>query len=158
MRALFGNTVSAICYSIVREESQGLGPSDRERVSPNAVVNFVLDQHRRMPDYLQRALLLLTICFAITGLFYGGSMFHRLSPASRSRQIATWRQSRIRAQRDFVRLYDGLAVFCWYSMVMSPGAAAAPSRVTAAEPLRLPADASLFDAAASAIADAYKPA
>ncbi|MGQ0734409.1 MAG: GMC family oxidoreductase N-terminal domain-containing protein [Acidobacteriota bacterium] len=116
MRPVFVNTISAFCYSIVGEESQGLPACDQVAVSPNAVVNFVLDQYARMPDYLRLALFGLTLGFAVDGFRYGGAVFHRLDPAARRRQIAAWRNSRVHVARDFVRLYESLAVFCWYSL------------------------------------------
>ena len=119
MRAGFDNTVSALCYSILRDETERVSLADRGAVSPNAVVNFVLDQHGRMPDYLRFPLILFTLAFDLAGLGYGGARFHRMAPPARQRQIAAWRNSRVGLARDFVKLYDSLAIFCWTSMMVA---------------------------------------
>jgi hypothetical protein len=129
MRAGFVNTVSALCYSIVLEESGRLARAEHSAVSPNAVVNFVVDQQGRMPDYLRLPLFVLTLVFNLAGFRYGGSLFHRLDPSARQRQIAAWRRSRIGAARDLVRLYESLAIFCWTSFVVAQETAPAPAPI-----------------------------
>ena len=156
MRAVFGNTVSAICYSIVRDESQSAGAFGRVAVSPNAVVHFVLDQHARMPDYLRFGILVLTVCFSLAGVRYGGALFHQLDAAARQRQLTAWRHSRARLPRDFVRLYESLAVFCWYSIVVSQGEQVL-SPVVVVEPV-LVHSGRLSPPPAAVIGETYQPA
>lgn len=134
MRAGFVNTVSALCYSILEDETARLPSTDRSAVSPNAVVNFVLAQHGRMPDYLRLPLIVFTLAFDLAGLRYGGTLFHRMSPATRQRQIEVWRNSPSRLARDFVRLFDSLAIFCWTSMVVAHQQMLAHSPVVVQEP------------------------
>ena len=141
MRTGFVRTVSALCYSIVQEESLRCAAPAASAVSTNAVVNFVVGQQSRMPDYLRLPLLILTLVFDLAGIRYG-ARFHRLQPAARSRQIAAWRNSRIAAARDFVRLFDSLATFCWTSMAV----ACEPATVT--EPVVVHARVLVHDAVA----------
>jgi NAD(P)-dependent dehydrogenase (short-subunit alcohol dehydrogenase family) len=116
-RFAFVNAVSALCYTIVDDEP----PTDMDRgrctTSVNAVVNFVVAQHGRMPDYLRAPLFLLTVLFNLAGLWHARTPFHRQLPVDRRRQIAAWRRSRFRVARDFVRLYESLVLFSWYSML-----------------------------------------
>jgi hypothetical protein len=134
MRAGFDDTVSALCYSILREETAKLPPTDGATAfAPNAVVNFVLDQHRRMPDFLRFPLVILTIAFDFAGLRHEGVRFHRMSPAARQRQIERWRRSSSRVARDFVRLYDSLAIFGWTSMIVASQQAVAHQPVEVAQ-------------------------
>lgn len=115
MRRGFLGTVSAFCYSIAECEAKGTRPGAPGWVSPNAVTGFVLSQYARMPDYLRLPLFVLTLVFDLTGLGRGGALFHRMTPDARRQHIAAWRASRFRIARDFVRLFESLAVFCWYS-------------------------------------------
>lgn len=164
MRVRFVNTVSALCYSIVRDESQRIPACDPSAVSPNAIVNFVVGQQGRMPDYLRLPLSLMTMIFALDGLRYGGAPFHRMTPDARRRQIDAWRTSRLGVARDFIRLYESLTLFCWYSMAVTtdvqaeaPVAVHAPvfdaPVLVAAGQLLLP-----LDRPAGVIADTYQPA
>jgi hypothetical protein len=116
MRPRFANTVSSLCYSLVLDEAQRVSVGDSSAVSAKAVVNFVLGQCSRMPDYLRLPLVLLTLAFDLAGLRHGGTLFHRMDAAAKRRQIAAWRCSRFGIARDFIRLYDSLAIFGWYSM------------------------------------------
>lgn len=117
MQLGFVNTVSAFCYSVVRDEPTQLCTGEPCDVSTNGVVNFVLDQHARMPDYLRLPLFLLTLLFNVCGVLYGGTLFHRMAHPERQRQIEAWRRSRVAPLRDFVRFHESLAIFCWYSML-----------------------------------------
>jgi hypothetical protein len=164
MRAGFVNTVSALCYSILRDERAILPLADRSAVSPNAVVNFVLEQYRRMPDYLRLPLMILTIVFDLAGLRYGGSRFHRTNPAARQRQIDAWRNSSFGFARDFVRLYDSLAIFCWTSMLVADRQMPVQRPVPVLEPeialsdVVVTAEAVPLGRAATVMAQPYQPA
>jgi choline dehydrogenase-like flavoprotein len=105
---IFFATVSALVYTVIadrRGESAGRGDP------PNAVVNFVVSQHRRMPDYLRAPLKLLTLLFSASTLPGHRKLFHRLESAARSKQIDRWRRGRFGFQRDLIRIYESLAVF-----------------------------------------------
>jgi hypothetical protein len=162
MRAGFTNTVSAFCYSILADEVEKVSPADSAAVSANAVVNFVLEQHRRMPDYMRFPVIVLTLVFDLAGLFHGGRLFHRMAPSARRQQIAAWRESRSPVARDFVRLFDSLAVFCWVSNLVAHQQAVASAPVVVRLPVLVANDLVLDTPAASvdpaAIAERYQPA
>lgn len=113
MLAAYEHTVSALCYSIIQERCQELpsGPVFRH----NDAVRFVLDQQRRMPDFLRGAFVGLTLLFDGCGLVHGGRRFHRLPHAARWRQVEAWRGSRLSFCRDLVRFYESLVLLFWYS-------------------------------------------
>lgn len=117
MQSGFVNAVSALCYSILWDQPRSLPTGEDCDVSPNAVVNFVLHQHARMPDYLRFPFFFLTLAFDCSGVLLTGTRFHRMDHSERQRQIELWRSSRFSFPRDFIRLYEGLAVFCWYSIL-----------------------------------------
>jgi len=116
MPLAFTHTVSALCYSIVLDQ-ESAGRPEAANVSTNAVVNFVLDQHARMPDYMRLPLTVVTVLFDIGGLTTSRTLFHRMRRPDRRRHIEAWRSSRFSLARDFVRLYESLAIFAWYSML-----------------------------------------
>ena len=111
----FQSTVSAIVYSILRERFL---PGDPDRRIPhNRAVRFLLEQHGRMADYLRWPLVVLTLAFDWSSLPRHGRRFRRLEPAARARRIEAWRNSPLGLCRDFVRFYDSMVVFYWYSKV-----------------------------------------
>jgi len=112
MARRFDNTVSALCYSFIAEWPP-LGCDGY--FYHNEVVRFVIDQHHRMPDYLRLPIKMVTFVFDICGIFYGLSLFHNLPPELRALQIQSWRKARLGPMRDFVRLYESLTLFAWYS-------------------------------------------
>lgn len=112
----FGATLSALVYTLAQECSPGL--RSRPFVE-NRVVRFVAAQHAQTPDFLRLPLRVLTLVFDAWPLLTTGRTFHRLAPEARGRQIAGWRASRLGFRRDFVRYYEGLAVFGWYACLDS---------------------------------------
>jgi hypothetical protein len=83
--------------------------------SDQTVATFVLAQHRRMPDYLRLPFWCLTLLFDAWSLPLTGRPFHRASAAQRSRQLRAWKSSRLGFRRDFIKFYESLALFAWYS-------------------------------------------
>ncbi len=108
----FQATVSAFCYSFVAERCL---PPHQADFPHNRVTQFVLEQHRRMPDYLRLPIVVLTWLFDLGGILYGFRRFHRLEHSLRWRQIEAWRQSRLGFCREFVRFYESLMTFAYYS-------------------------------------------
>ncbi len=106
-------TVSALAYSIIRERCAATG----QGFPHNRVVRFVLDQQRRMPDYLRTPLALLTLAFDAWPLPVTGRPFHRLPHERRWRQVLAWKRSRLGVRRDLVRFYEGLVLFGWHAEV-----------------------------------------
>ena len=110
----FASTVSALVYSLVHERCPGTAPNGW--FLENDVVRFVVAQHGRTPDFLRLLLRVVTLVFDAWPLLTTGRPFHRLAPEVRRRQIESWRTSRLGPLRDFIRYYEGLAVFGWYAL------------------------------------------
>jgi hypothetical protein len=113
LNTAFQATVSAIVYTILRDRFQPGGTS--HDFPHNRAVRFVLEQHGRMASYLRWPFVILTLAFDWSSLPRHGRCFHRLTPADRSKKVAAWRNSPLMICRDFVRFYDSLVVFYWYS-------------------------------------------
>ncbi len=119
----FRLAVSALVESILHERCcqngavtceggpQATDPAEAVR----QVVEFVLKQHARMPDYLRLPLTVLTVVFDAWSIPFSGRLFHRLPRERRWRQVSAWRRSRLGFRRDLVRFYETLAVFGWYA-------------------------------------------
>lgn len=111
MGQLFENTVSALCYSIIHHRCHC--DHDNTEFPHNRIVQFVLQQHQRMPDYLKLPIFLLTILFDIWGIFTQASLFHVQSDKIRWQQIEAWKQSPLGIFQDVIRFYESLVIFCW---------------------------------------------
>ncbi|RAQ41101.1 hypothetical protein B9S53_14535 [Arthrospira sp. O9.13F] len=115
MNQVFNSTASALCYSIICDRT----PTEETReFYHNDVVRFVLEQHRRMPDYLQFPIWLLTVIFDCWG-WLNASPFHRQPHQLRRQQIEAWKNSPFSPCRDLMRFYESLVVLCWQSLVNS---------------------------------------
>ncbi len=114
MRRNFEATVSALCYSIVRDRCATTW--NALDATPNAVVRLVLEQHARMPDYLRFPLLVLTLLFDWASLWRTRHRFHGLPPEQRLLHLHRWRTSRFSVCRDLIRFYESLAVLAWHSL------------------------------------------
>lgn len=110
--ASFEGTVSGLCSSIVLARCQA--PAAQLEARQPELVRYVMGQHDRMPDHLRLGFRILTLCFDLMGVAYGGR-FHGASHAARWRQIEAWRGAPIATIRDFIRFYESLAVYYWYS-------------------------------------------
>lgn len=107
------STVSSLCSAVVLGRC-GATPREFEarRVE---VIDFVVAQRARMPDYLRLGILLATWLFEWAGLVQGGRRFSAAAQDSRWRQVQAWRRAPLGALRDFVRFYESLIVYCWYA-------------------------------------------
>ena len=108
-------TVSALCYSLCYERSQG------SQLAPpyNDVVRFVQEELRVMTDHLRPPVLFLTLVFSFSSWFYSGSFFHQASLPARNKQIEKWRQSRFGFCREFIQLYEYLICMPLYHRLNS---------------------------------------
>mgnify|MGYP005839396561 CR=1 FL=1 len=106
----FKPTVEAIA-TIVAKHRLELDPSDLP-----GLVDFLLGQYQRMPDYLQLPLELLTLIFNWCGLFYGGKVFIHGSDRAQWQQVQAWQKSRFAPSRDLIRFYESLVVFYRYEI------------------------------------------
>ncbi|HAO10840.1 MAG TPA: hypothetical protein DCQ51_06635 [Planktothrix sp. UBA8407] len=113
IKQFFATTVSALCYSLIdyRFKSSAIP----QHFPNNSVVNFVIQQQNRMPDYLQFPLFILTLIFDIWGLLGTGLFFHSQSPSMRQLQIESWKNSPLQICRDLIRFYESLVVLYWQS-------------------------------------------
>ncbi len=106
--SLNSQTVSALCQSMIRERCSATSLE-------NEVIQFVVNQRRRMSQPFRAAVALLTWAFAIHCACRRFRSFHELNPAQQDRHIKAWRNSKIGPCREFVRLHESLAVFAWFS-------------------------------------------
>ena len=116
MKQMLAATVSALAYSVVREECDVADIRGRE-ARLNRVAEFMLAQRGRMPDFLGLAMMILTLVFALQALLFFGAPFNRLRHEHRWEHVMAWRNSRIGARRDLIRFWESLAVLGWYSLV-----------------------------------------
>ena len=110
---LFKKTVAAICYSIARARCEPQA-GELARRHPD-LVRFLIDQQSRMPDYLRVPFRAAVLLFDVAGLVHGGRLFHAQSHDRRWRQIEAWRTAPLSPFRDFIRFYESLIVYHWYS-------------------------------------------
>lgn len=109
----FTATVSALCYSLIDYRFKDGSPP--QYFPHNSIVNFVIEQQNRMPDYLRLPLLILTLIFDMGGFLRTGSLFHTQSPSVRQLQIESWKNSPWQICRDVIRFYESLVVLYWQS-------------------------------------------
>jgi hypothetical protein len=111
----FEKTVAKLCESIVRARCEPSSSQLEER--RDGLIRFVLSQHARMPDNLRMPLKACTLLFDLMGVARDGRPFHRQAHPARWRQVESWRGSFFPFERDLIRFYEGLVVYCWYSDV-----------------------------------------
>ena len=109
------DTVSAITYSLIREECAEDDPA--AGFFHNAVTRFVLEQRGRMPALLRLPMMLLTWAFDAGAILTSGRPFHRLPHERRWPQIERWRESRLDVCSNFIRFHRGLVLYGWYAML-----------------------------------------
>jgi hypothetical protein len=105
----FQRVVLAIAETLV-DDHGGAGI-----VQAPVVAAFLTGTHARIPDYLRRPLMVLTLVFDAWGVPTAGKPFHRLPLQARVRQVEAWRRSRIGPRRDLIKFFETLAVFGIYS-------------------------------------------
>jgi hypothetical protein len=109
------DTVSAITYSLIREEcAEG---DSAAGLSNNAVTRFVLEQCGRMPALLRFPMKLLTLVFDARAILTFGRPFHQLPHEQRWPQIERWRDSHLGICSNFIRFHRGLVLYGWYVML-----------------------------------------
>ena len=116
----FSTTVSALCYSIVRERCHATDPP--HDFPHNRAVRFVIEQHGRMPEYLRLPFALVTVAFGWSSVVRYGRPFHRLRHSQRWRQVEAWRDSRFGPCRDLIKFYESFVIFFWHSTRPIPAA------------------------------------
>ena len=69
-----------------------------------------------MPKYLAWSLLTLTVMFDGYGLLLFQKRFRRQSHLQREKQISQWKNSPFWPCRDFIRFYEKMIIFVYYSL------------------------------------------
>ncbi len=100
------DTIIRECVHCAEADSQGF---------QDAIVDFVLDQHRRVPDYLRFPMKCLTLGFGAWPICFTGRPFHRLPLEQRVRQVRAWRESAVGFCRVFIRFHEAFVIYAWYS-------------------------------------------
>ncbi len=122
MRKIFQQTVAALAETFIRsrygEEAARNEPLVRD------AAEFVLAQHKRMPDYLRLPFFGATLFFALSSLASCGGVFHRLDDEKRQKHIRL--AKKLGPFRDLMRFYEGLSIFA-YGEALERGAAEAVS-------------------------------
>ena len=110
----FQATVSALCYSILRERCPESGT---ETSFPhNQTVQFVLQQHGRMAEFLRIPLACVTLAFGWSSVLRHGKRFRHLEHPDRWRHIEAWRHAPIAVCRDLIRFYESFVIFHDHSL------------------------------------------
>ncbi len=86
-----------------------------DRLQTHEPLEFVLSQYDRMPDYLRLPFKLIAWIFDAAPILVHGRPFHKLSLATRQQIFLNWKNSSLGFKRDFIRFFDTLVIFAWYS-------------------------------------------
>lgn len=86
-----------------------------DQLKTHEASQFVLSQYDRMPDYLRVPFKLIAWFFDAAPIFIHGRPFHKLSLATRQQIVFNWKNASLGFKRDFIRFFDTLAIFAWYS-------------------------------------------
>jgi hypothetical protein len=111
---MFQETVSAICYEIGDWHFAG-GESPLLAPPYNDVTEVVLEQCKRMPDYLRLPIRIVTVAFGLFALLRSLRPYHRNGLIRRRLQRLAWRSSPLGPFRDLMRFYETLATLALYS-------------------------------------------
>jgi choline dehydrogenase-like flavoprotein len=106
------DTISALSYSIGKSHAR---PTEALDLPYNDLTQFILFQQNQLPDFLRMPMEMLTRGFDLAGILRTGALFHSGSEATRAKQIAAWKKSKISFKRDLIRYYESLATFALYS-------------------------------------------
>tara|TARA_R110000744_G_scaffold43147_4_gene96991 strand:+ start:16242 stop:16586 length:345 start_codon:yes stop_codon:yes gene_type:complete len=105
---LFSNTISALVITLVRENTGLEGVYNGQL---GHAESFVINQLKRMPDYILVVLQLLLFIFNIIVIIKTGKRFSKLHPSKRLRMIQNLRGSLFGFMRDLVKVFDSLVLF-----------------------------------------------
>jgi hypothetical protein len=106
-------TIHAFCQEVA--QFHGLAALEDD-------VDFILFQLSNMPAFLAWPLRGAIGLFSLSGLVFGGSLFHRLTPNARERLIGRWREAPLSPCRDVIRFLASLALLSIYSRYPAPEA------------------------------------
>ena len=100
--------------------SKALGETDINDIPSLQQTNACMVQRiELMPQYLAWSLLTLTVMFDCYGLLFVQKRFRHQSFSQRERHISQWKNSPLGLCRDFIRFYEKMIIFVYYSLAES---------------------------------------
>lgn len=108
----FERAIAAFADTAVRQRQ---ADADNMAGLAEAVAQFLMAVHGRMPGYLRTPFRALMLIFDAWPILFKGKAFHRLGPSARAAQVRAWTSSRIEVRRRLMEFYDSLALFGLYS-------------------------------------------
>jgi hypothetical protein len=112
MRARDRSIVTAVVGTLIPE----IEPPDGLQSGADAfAAAFVIAQIDRMPAHLRTAIVTLVTLFDAGAITRHRKPFYRLGDSERQTYLASWAQSKLSVQRDFVRFHRSLTIFALYS-------------------------------------------
>jgi len=117
--------ISSLAYSTGARHYR---PDVPESAPPyNDIARFLVEQTRRLPDYLRPAMQAATTLWDLMGIVRTGALLHRCRAPMRAKALETVKASGLAVERDLLRYYESLATLALYSRG-EPGAAVAVPR------------------------------
>jgi hypothetical protein len=110
---VFLSTIGSVCETI--RGAQPAPVDTFEEPSHEQLRGFVLSWVDAMPRELSLGVKALTLLLGVSGLLYGGRLFHRNPARARQAQWRRWRVHRVSYLRDYVRFFEVLTTFAIYS-------------------------------------------
>ena len=97
--------------------SKAMGLSDIHEIpSLQQTAASMVQRIELMPKYLSWSLLTLTVMFDLYGLLLVQKRFRHQRHSQRERQINLWKNSPLGPCRDFIRFYEKMIIFVYYSL------------------------------------------
>ena len=112
MNPLIQPVIAALAESFLPE-----GTAANPGSTAAKVVGFLQCKLRDMPGYLSTPIIMMTLMFDLFGIVLAGRPFRSMTPAQRARQVRLWKNSPISVLRDFIRFYESLSLFAYYSLL-----------------------------------------
>lgn len=106
-----------IVFSLVRSVvAKALGEEVSSKTpSLESVSVLLLKKIDAMPVWLKFPIVILTVLFNILGVFSTGLLFEAQSFGQQVKTVDAWQNSPIKLCRDFIKFYEKLALFIYYS-------------------------------------------
>ena len=78
--------------------------------------SLILRKVQAMPVWLKWPVFILTFLFDISGILSTGRLFQAQSFSQQVRTVGLWQDSRIKVFRDFIKFYEKLTLFIYFSI------------------------------------------
>jgi hypothetical protein len=109
--------ITDIVNTVLADHMQTIGRDQKIDSTINTLsAQFVIDQIRRMPDYLYVPFLIVTYVFNICAVLFGGRVFTSLPLNKKINVFHSWEKSKFSFYRDFCKVYKSLTIFSFYSL------------------------------------------